>query len=141
MKEFTPYLNFDGNTKEVMTYYHGIIGGDLRVMTFGDVDPNASAEMKDRVMHARITNGSTVLMASDSQPQMRVFVGNNFWLNLTCESDAEVQKLYDALSAGGKGIMPPADQFWGAHFAMCADKYGMSWMLNHEKGNPMGAPK
>ncbi len=31
-----PYLSFDGNCKEAMDFYHGVMGGELEFHTFQD---------------------------------------------------------------------------------------------------------
>jgi PhnB protein len=36
MKEATPYLIFNGNCREAMTFYQSCLGGELNVMTFGE---------------------------------------------------------------------------------------------------------
>ena len=136
MAEINAYLNFDGNTREAMEFYQKVLGGDLQVQTFGDVGEAGGSQpgMEDRIMHAFLKNGPLVLMASDTMPGQKFQQGNNVWLTVNCGSDAEVDKLHKALSAGGKDFMSPQDTFWGAHFAMCGDKYGVNWMFNHSKG-------
>lgn len=133
MRAFIPYLNFDGNTREVMTFYKNCFGGsaELTMQTFGDVK-SGDASMADRIMHARLSGGTMVLMASDSMPQMPVLVGNNVWITQDCESVEEIERLFTAFSEGGKVIMPLANQFWGARFGMLTDKFGINWMFNHE---------
>lgn len=133
MAEIHAYLNFDGNTREAMTFYQKVIGGQLNVQTFGDVG-DATPGMQDRVMHALLTDGKLVLMASDTMPGHKFQQGNNVWLTVNCDSDQDVQRLHRDLSAGGRDLMAPQDTFWGAHFGMCTDKYGINWMFNHSKG-------
>lgn len=133
MKTITSYLNFDGNCREAMTFYQQCFGGELQAMTFGEGEFESPPEAKDRLIHARLANGSMVLMASDTMPGMPYQQGNNVWLSLECESVGEVEGLYEALSAGGQGIMPPHDSFWGARFAMLTDRFGINWMLNSEQ--------
>lgn len=135
MKHVLPYLSFDGNCREAMAFYKKCFGGELEEMTFGgskehfDVPPGH----EDRIMHSALKAGTFMLMASDSMPGAPVTVGDNVSVLVVCDSDDEVDEFYEALKAGGHEIMPPADAFWGARFAMCADKFGVSWMLSHEK--------
>lgn len=141
MREITPYLNFDGNCREAMTFYQQCIGGELHVMNFddggmGDFQPPPGSE--GRVLHARLVKGPTVLMASDTMPGMPYQRGNDVWLNIVCESAEEVDRLFPLLSRGGKEIMGPHDAFWGARFAMFTDRFGFNWMLNHERPRQQG---
>ena len=132
MKAITPYLNFDGKTREAMTFYNTILGGELNIQTFGDVKAPGPPGSEDRVMHAAITSGSVHLMASDTMPGMPFIQGNNVHLNIDCDNIAEIERLFAGFSAGGKVTMPLQDQFWGARFGMLVDKFGMHWMFNCE---------
>jgi PhnB protein len=132
MKSFQPYLNFDGNTREAMTFYHQCLGGNLAIQTFGDVQAPGPPGSENRVMHARLDNGSAVLMASDTMPGHEFTQGTNVHINVDCDSVDEIERVFAAMSQGGTVVMPLADQFWGARFGMLVDKFGMHWMFNCE---------
>jgi PhnB protein len=133
MKVITPYLNFDGNCGDAMKFYQECIGGDLYTMTFGEAKCGAPPEADSLLAHARLKKGDTMIMASDTMPGMTLTQGNNVWLSLECDSDEELESVYKAFSAGGKGTLAPNNAFWGAYFAMLTDRFGMNWMLNHER--------
>ena len=133
MQAITPYLNFDGTCREAMTFYQQCLSGDLNVMTYADSGHSPDPAAADRVMHARLTKGATVIMASDSPIGMPVNKGSDVWLSLACDSAEEVDSLFPVLNKGGQSIMAPHDAFWNARFAMLTDRYGVNWMLNHER--------
>src|SRR5262245_12512033 len=135
MQFINPYLNFDGNTREAMEFYARVLGAQLEIQSFADVGMADKPELKDRTMHASLKKGDVVIMASDTMPGMNFVPGNNVWININCESDEEIERLFKALGEGGSVVMPLADQFWGAKFGMLNDKYGMHWMLNFEKSS------
>ena len=132
MQTITAYLFFDGNAREAMEYYKQCLNGTLQVTTFGE-GGCSTGEAKDRVMHARLTRGSSRLMASDTMPGMPYEKGNGFAIALDCESMTEINTVFDALSAGGKVTKALSDMPWGAHFGMLTDKFGTEWMLSFEK--------
>ena len=133
MKAFIPYLNFAGNTREAMEFYHKCMGpgAELTVQTFGEAQ-GAKGDLADRVMHARLSGATMVLMASDNMPDHQFIVGNNVWITQDCESVEEIDRLFAAFAEGGQVMMPLATQFWGARFGMLTDKFGINWMFNHE---------
>ena len=135
MKEMNSYLTFDGNAREAMEFYKTCLGGELALMTFADSPMKAQTPpgSEKRVMHARLKSGATVLMASDTMPGMPFQQGNNFSLAISCETPEESDKLFAALGAGGKVIMPLQETFWAARFGMLTDKFGVNWMLDLEK--------
>lgn len=135
MKAIITYLTFDGSCKAAMEFYARCLGGELMSSPFsaGPGDQAKIEKVKDRLMHARITaNGRPVLMASDIMPGMPFYPGNNFSVSVGCESLEEVKKLFAALSENGTVTMPLQDQFWGSHFGMLRDQFGIQWMLDYE---------
>jgi PhnB protein len=133
MKELVTYLNFNGNCRDAMKFYERCLGGELQMMPFSEVPGNHPPEAKDRIMHARLTNGSAVLMASDTMPGMPFQQGTNFAISVHCQSQEELERLFNAISEKGKVTMPLQDTFWGARFGMLTDQFGINWMFNFEK--------
>ena len=127
------YLNFDGNARDAMTFYSQCLEAELQVMPFSEAPQQMPQEAGDRVMHARLTKGDVLLMASDCMPGMHYQQGNNFSVSIDCESRAETEKIFTTLSEGGKITMPLQDMFWGAYFGMCTDQFGVNWMLNFQQ--------
>jgi PhnB protein len=139
MKEMVTYLNFDGNCRQAMTFYQRCLGGELHMMPFSEVPGDHPKEAKDRIMHARLANGSAVLMASDTMPGMPFQRGTNFAIAAMTESLEETERLFSALSENGKTTMPLQDTFWGARFGMITDQFGINWMFNFEKPKEQAA--
>ena len=137
-REITPYLMFDGKCRDAMTFYQQVLGGELQLMTYGQTNPNTPPAEKDKVIHARLESGATVIMASDSGHGMPVKDGDDVWLSLQCGPASEVDALYAKLAAGGQTPQPPNDAFWGARFGMLVDQFGVQWMLNSDA--PAGGP-
>ena len=50
-------------------------------------------------------------------------------LSLNAKTEAEADRLFNALSNGGKVTMPMSKTFFSPRFGMCADKFGMQWMI------------
>jgi len=117
-----------------MNFYNDAIGGELKVMTFGEspMAEQVSESDKSRVMHAHILKDDFVLMASDSMPGQSVNNGNSISISVGCTSQEEIDNLFGKLSVGGTITMPLQDTFWDARFGMCIDKFGMPWMFNFE---------
>lgn len=77
-----------------------------------------------------LASGPTVLLASDSAPDVPVKPGDDVWLTLNCDDPGEVDSVYAALVPQGTANQAPQDAFWGARFAMVTDRFGVRWMLN-----------
>jgi PhnB protein len=132
MAQISPYLTFNGNCAEAMNFYKEVFGGELMMQTFGQAPMESSEECKDRIMHAQLTSGELILMASDSMPEHPITAGSNVTLSVQSKSKEEQEKYFNKLAESGQVTMPLADTFWGAYFGMLTDKFGMHWMFNTE---------
>jgi PhnB protein len=133
MKELNTYLIFNGNCGQAMAFYQKCLGADLRTMSFSEMPGENHKDAGDRLAHARLTKGKTVLMASDNLPGMPFQQGDNFSVCLDCESEQEVDTLFAALSEKGKLSMAPQETSWAKRYSMFTDQFGINWMLNLSK--------
>jgi PhnB protein len=137
MLSINPYLNFPGSTEEAMNFYKSILGGEFTAFQrYGEIPggermPEAD---KTRVIHIALqVNKTTTIMATDalSMAEATFRRGNDFSVCIQAESEAEVDRIFDGMAAGGKIEMPVNKTFWGAYFGICIDKYGVQWMINY----------
>jgi PhnB protein len=130
------YLNFPGTARAALEFYETVFGTKIAMMqTFGETSfmPNVPETAKPKIMHAQIPLTSTVhLMASDAVegfgPPMTF--GNHVHISLVANDKAEADRVFAALSAGGKATMPLANAPWGPYFGMCTDRFGVQWMIS-----------
>jgi PhnB protein len=141
MARTNTYLNFSRNTEEAFNFYKSVFGGEFGgggVARFSDIP--ASPEMppladadKNLIMHIELPiTGGHVLMGTDAPESMGFTVnfGNNVHISVEPDTRKETEKLFAALSAGGKVTMELQDMFWGAYYGSCTDKFGVQWMFN-----------
>ncbi len=131
------YVNFAGKTEEAFRFYETVFGTRIAMkQTFGETSfmPNAPAHAKDKIMHIQLPITESVhLMGSDAVegfgPPLKV--GNNFHISVVAKDKAEADRVFAALSGGGGEVrMPLANAPWGPYFGMCADRFGIQWMVS-----------
>ena len=132
------YLFFDGRTEEALEFYKKALGIEIEMlMRFKDApgEPNAPADPNcpppanlDGVMHSAFKLGGQTIMASDGnsggKPEFKGFA-----LSLAVKSEAEADKVFAALGAGGQVQQPLIKTFFSPKFGMVADKFGVNWMV------------
>ena len=135
MAQLNPYLNFDNNCREAMTFYKDCFGGELSIQTIegSPMEAECPAAMKHQVLHATLTSGPFILMGSDMAGPEGFTKGNTIALSVSCGSAEEINNFFSKLSAEGQITHPLADKFWGATFGVVTDKFGIRWMLNYDK--------
>jgi PhnB protein len=125
-----PYLTFNGNAAEAMKHYHSVLGGELKMQTFGEAKMAKTPQEQDRIVHATLKSEGIVLMASDSQMGMTMKTGDNVSLSISGGDNSRLSAVFEGLAKGGRVDMPLAKQFWGDTFGMLTDKFGIHWMVN-----------
>src|SRR5213082_2680790 len=135
MKMLT-YVNFDGKCAEAFRFYEKHLGGTVgMMMTHGQApdQSNADPAWKDAVLHARMSVGGTELMGADipsAQPMRSAY------LSLLVDSDAEAARIFSALANGGEVFMPMQETFCATRFGQLRDRFGVNWMILHERPMP-----
>jgi PhnB protein len=130
------YVNFAGKCAEAFRFYEKHLGGRIGMMMTHGEAPDQSRlgpEWKDAVLHARISIGDTELMGADipnAQPMRSAY------LSLGVQSDAEAERIFSALSEGGEVFMPIQETFFATRFAQLRDRFGINWMIIHERPMP-----
>jgi PhnB protein len=128
-----PYLFFNGNCREAMTFYQEKLGGSLDLLTFKDApEGQCPAGTEDRVMHARLVlPDGGVLMASDDVSEHPATTMTGFAVSVSYASIDDAKRAWDALSDGATQIwMPFTSTFWSDGFGMLADRFGVGWMVS-----------
>ena len=131
--ELNPYVFYHGNCAEALAFYEAAgLGKAGMTMTWsqGPADMQMPPNWGDKIMHARFEGDGIAFMAADTPEADEGHRGFSISLGMTDLAQAE--KLFASLSAGGTVRMPMAPTFWGAHFGMFTDKFGVGWMINCE---------
>jgi PhnB protein len=122
------YVNYQGTCEEAFKFYEKHLGGKMNgIMKHSSApNPNIPAEWSDKVMHAQIEIGGTMLMGADipnAEPMRSAY------LSLTLDTEVEAERVYAVLSEGGEIFMKMEKTFFSNRFAMLRDRFGTSWML------------
>jgi PhnB protein len=136
MMKLKTYVNFAGKCEEAFHFYERHLGGSIGMMMTHGQAPDQSRvkpDWKDAVLHARIAIGDTELMGADipkAEPMRSAY------LSLGVQSDSEAERIYSALSDGGEVFMPMQETFFATRFAQLRDRFGINWMIIHERQMP-----
>ena len=128
-----PYLFFEGRCEEAIEFYCRALGAQVQMqMRYQDspepLAPDCGPIDPQKIMHASLQIGSTVVMASDGRSSKPPnFEG--FALSLTVPTEAEADRAFNALADGGRVQMPLTKTFFSPRFGMVVDRFGVYWML------------
>lgn len=122
----TPYLNVKGAAQAIEFYQKA----------FGATEIVRMPGPGDRIMHAEVRIGNSVLMLADENPDRGQLspatlggAGSSIML-YTSDVDATFKQ---ALAAGATEVMAPMDMFWGDRMGNLKDPFGHSWAIATHK--------
>jgi PhnB protein len=125
------YLFFDGRCEEAIDFYKKTLGAEVGMLMRWKDSPDKSMctpSNENKVMHASLKIGETRVMASDGRntgnPEFKGFA-----LSVNAKDEADADRLFNSLSAGGNVMMPLGKTFFSPHFGMATDKFGVNWMV------------
>ncbi len=125
-----PYLHFSGDARAAMEFYRSVLGGQLDVMTFGDVGGGGPEYPDDGVMHAFLrTDAGLELMASDGADASAVGAGR-VSCSLSGDDVETLTRYFEGLAEGGAVDVPFEKQMWGDVFGQVTDRFGVRWLVD-----------
>jgi predicted 3-demethylubiquinone-9 3-methyltransferase (glyoxalase superfamily) len=115
MQKITPFLWFDGKAEEAMNFYVSVFKNAkvVSVTRYGEAGPGP----KGTVMSAIFQLEGQEFYALNGGPQFSFTPAISFFVN--CETQQEVDELWEKLSAGGRKD----------RCGWLQDKYGLSWQI------------
>jgi PhnB protein len=144
----TPYLLFDGNCAEAMTFYHECLGGDLTLSKLSDTPmkdqfPN---EKHGRIINAQLKRGAFEISASDwmASPELDPVLGNMSAIYVTSEDKADLEAIFGRLGKGAdRARFQELHEMPFGTYGQFYDRYGVQWIFvgnSNEDGSDAEAP-
>ena len=138
MLKAMPFLLFDGNCAEAMTFYHQCLGGELTITKLKDspMKDTLPLEKWERTINAHLKNDNIEISATDwmAAPEYIPKYGDIFAIFVNGGSYAELKEVFDKLSEDHK-----EDRFMDLHqlpigtYGQFFDKYGYHWIFKGDK--------
>jgi predicted 3-demethylubiquinone-9 3-methyltransferase (glyoxalase superfamily) len=126
-KSITPFLMFEGTAEAAMTFYASLFAGSAieGITRFGEEGPGKPGSVAAAKV---ILNGQTI-MCFDSPVKHAFTFTPATSLFVECENDAEIDRLFAALSDGGQVLMALDTYSFARRFGWLNDRFGVSWQL------------
>lgn len=132
--ELIPYLQFNGECRQIMNDIKSALGGTMQMMTYASSPAKDTfpPETWNNVLHCcmNFNNNICNMMGSDvATPLPAVTRGTNVSISLLFKDNDKVNTAFETLGLGGKVLEPLENQFWGGLFGHLEDKHGIRWMV------------
>lgn len=133
-----PFLLFDGNCAEAMTFYHECLGGQLTLSRLGDTPMKdmLPPDKHDRIINANLKSGDIEISATDwmAAPDYEPKFGDTFAVFMLGEDYAGIKTIFDKLKVGAQ-----QDRFQELHelpfgiYGQFFDRFDVHWIFKSDK--------
>ncbi|MDF2157082.1 VOC family protein [Algoriphagus sp. CAU 1675] len=129
-----PFLLFDGNCAEAMTFYHHCLGGELRLTKLADtpMKDQFPPEKHARIINAHLKSNLIEIEATDwmASPEFDPVHGNTFALFITGDNYQEMKVVFDKLKDGtNNSRLQDLHELPMGIYGQFYDKYGIQWIF------------
>jgi predicted 3-demethylubiquinone-9 3-methyltransferase (glyoxalase superfamily) len=126
MSRMTPFLMFQGQAEEAITFYQSLFAGTAADITrYGPEEPSKEGSLK----LANLTLNGQKLICFNSPMAHGFGFTPAISLMVDCDRIEEVDRLFAALSEGGQILMPLGTYPFARHYGWVNDRFGVSWQL------------
>ncbi|KPC68248.1 3-demethylubiquinone-9 3-methyltransferase [Thermoactinomyces vulgaris] len=127
-QKVTTFLMFEGKAEEAMNFYVSLFK-QSEILTLSRHEDDGS-EASGKVAQAVFSLNGQRFMCIDSPIKHEFTFTPAISLFVTCETESEVDELFEKLSQGGEVLMPLDSYPFSKKFAWVADRFGVSWQLS-----------
>jgi PhnB protein len=129
----TPFLLFDGNCADAMTFYHSCLGGELTVTLLSDtpMKEDIPPEHHQKVVYAYLKSGDIEFSATDWMHATRKpSQGNTVAMYLTSGTFSDLKEIFDKLSLGADpDLLDELHDMPFGTYGHLADRFGVHWFF------------
>ncbi len=138
MLQSIPFLLFNGNCTEAMSFYHQCLGGELTLTRLGNtpMKDQFPPDKHNRIINAHLKSGAIELSATDwmASPAFNPILGNMSAIFVVGGTYQEVKTVFDKLAQGAQ-----KERFQELHdmpfgtYGQFYDKYDVQWIFKADK--------
>jgi PhnB protein len=126
------HLNFRGNARAALTFYHSVFGGDHVLITYQDAHSVQNPDEANQIIWGQVTSDEGFhVMAYDVPSATPWSCGeNSFFVSLRSDDRDQLTALWEKLSAGGDVKVPFGPSGFSPLYGMVTDSFGITWVVD-----------
>jgi predicted 3-demethylubiquinone-9 3-methyltransferase (glyoxalase superfamily) len=128
MQKLVTFLMFSGRAEEAMNFYISLFRNSsvIDIKRYSPGEPGTEGTVKQ----AKFSLNGQEFMCIDSYVQHGFTFTAAMSIFVHCETNAEIEELFNKLSDGGQVFMPLAAYPFSKKFGWVADKFGVAWQMS-----------
>lgn len=137
MQKIHPHLWFDDQAEEAVNLYVSLFKDSKigRTTRYGKAGFDIHGQQEGKLMTVEFVLAGQDFMALNAGPMFKFTPAISFLI--ACESKAEVDAIWEKLSAGGKTLMELDAYPFSERYGWTQDRYGLSWQVMYMGDRPI----
>lgn len=129
-QKIIPHLWFDHQAEEAVEFYTSLFEGSKtgNIAHYGEAGQDIHGQKPGTVMTIEFELAGHRFIALNGGPHFKFTPAISFYV--TCETEREVDELWNQLSEGGMPMMPLDKYDWSEKYGWVQDKYGLTWQIS-----------
>jgi predicted 3-demethylubiquinone-9 3-methyltransferase (glyoxalase superfamily) len=129
-QKIVPHLWFDDQAEKAVNFYTSLFEDSTigSVSRYGEAGQEIHGQEAGTVMTVDFDLAGYKMIALNGGPQFSFTPAISFFV--TCETEAEVDELWEKLSDGGTPMMPLDKYEWSEKYGWIQDRYGLTWQIS-----------
>ncbi len=134
----TTHLNFRGQAREALGFYQSVFGGELTIVTYGDLGAAQEPTQATQVMWGQVASAHGFrIMAYDVQSETSWHPGENaFYVSIRGDTADEIERYWATLCDGATVLQPLGPAAWSPRYGMLKDRLGITWIMDVAAAQP-----
>ena len=127
----TPYIHFQGQARDALTFYASVFGGATQLHSFAEFSRTDGPA--DAIAHGYLVNSPVSLYAADVGGEETAFHAEGLMLSLLGTAEpATLRQWFARLTEGGEVVDDLQHRAWGASDGQVIDRFGLHWLIGFE---------
>ena len=130
----TPHLNFRGDARAALEFYHSDFGGQLAAVSYADAHAVTEPAEASQIMWGQVESPDGFRVMAYDVPSHTEYAPGVIPLFVSIRSTdaAEIERYWGAFAAASTVVVPLAPAAWAPLYGMATDPFGVTWVFDVE---------
>ncbi len=128
----TTHLNFRGNARAALSFYHSIFGGEQMLVTYADAQAITDPAEADQVIWGQVMSEDGFHVMAYDVPSSKEWNPGEipFFISLRGDDTGTLTRYWEKLSAGGTIVQPFGPSGFSPLYGMIKDSFNVTWVID-----------
>ncbi|NQX35073.1 VOC family protein [Herbiconiux sp. VKM Ac-2851] len=130
----TPHLNFRGDARAALKFYHSVFGGQLVAVSYADAHAVTEPAEASQLLWGQVESPDGFRVMAYDVPSHTEYAPGVIPLFVSIRSTdaSEIERYWGAFAAASTVVVPLAPAAWAPLYGMATDPFGVTWVFDVE---------